>query len=68
MDRVAVAIGGTSFLVAGVGGGLLTWYWEQALFASKKRRTMFAVTMGGLSGIGTVYLLAKVGGLKLGTT
>jgi hypothetical protein len=65
MDKAALALGGTTFVVAGVAGGVLTWYWEDALFASVKRRKIFAVTMGAVSAVGTVYLMTRLGGLKI---
>lgn len=68
MDRVALFLGGGTFVAGGVTGGLLAWYWEKwALdnLKSRNRRTMFAVTTGVLSGLGAVYLITRVGSLKV---
>lgn len=68
MDKAALALGGGSFVAGGVVGGVLAWYWEDWMLStlkSKNRRVMFAVTTGVVAGIGSVYLLTRVGALTL---
>lgn len=54
-------VGGPVFLVAGVGGGLATYYFEDYLFGSMQRRKFVAVAAGFVAGIGAAHLVTRSG-------
>ena len=59
IDVPAVAVGGTTFLIAGVIGGFTFYTFEDTLFGSAGRRKLVAVAAGFTAGIGAAYLVTK---------